>query len=779
MNPERYKLVSDIVAEVLEAPKDQTGDLLNQLCADDVSLRADVQELLNLDVEDSFLDQTPVEFPQHDEKEEVIKGKIGRIKIDGLIARGGMGQVYAGVDQVLKRKVAIKVMNSQLQMSETRRAEFLNEAQVLSSLHHPNICQVYDFFVDDQKDVLVLELIQGKTLRQILDDDNLNNPIEVAHQIISALTVAHERGIVHRDLKPDNIMITDDGTVKILDFGLARSGIEGAQPNTKADPKLTQVSGTPGYMSPEQARGEKSNTATDLWSFGLILSELLTNQMPFSKIASNVELMEKSKQAQFEVPKNLPRTETNLLKQLLSADANKRPTARAVQEMIKQLQSRTKRHVLWAMAMTITLLILLAAWKYTTDLQLERNHALTARSDAEKLISFMLDDLHSGLQELGKIELLESVANQALSYYNNLSPELIQESQGQSVIAMVYVAQVLKDKGEEKQSIKLLEQAYESLKEIQQKDQNNPLLNYRLGITQNALGDLYRYMGEFDESIKMTTSTMHLGEKLVNQQNDTPLNMNQVNEEKRWSLYLKSIYLTANSYLEKREFNKAEQLLDMAHQKTISIIDEVPELLEVLASIQFEICGLRFVNGINEETLDTCLLSKQYDQELLIENPNDYEAKINYANVLGLLADIYRVLGDYDKSLSMGNKAIEQQRSLLKWDASNISTQNNLVRALFTKAYLFWSNDEFEKSKVVFQEAYDIILPITQNSNDVLYIQHLLIASMYLGKLEQAREAADFLQSKNIDLQDKNRYYAILKGFEEAQKNNLKQNDEN
>ncbi len=779
MNPERYKLVSDIVAEVLEAPKDQAGDLLNQLCADDVSLRADVQELLNLDVEDSFLDQTPIEFPQHEDKEEVIKGKIGRIKIDGLIARGGMGQVYAGVDQVLKRKVAIKVMNSQLQMSETRRAEFLNEAQVLSSLHHPNICQVYDFFVDDQKDVLVLELIQGKTLRQILDDDNLNNPIEVAHQIISALTVAHERGIVHRDLKPDNIMMTDDGTVKILDFGLARSGIEGAQPNTKADPKLTQVSGTPGYMSPEQARGEKSNTATDLWSFGLILSELLTNQMPFSKIASNVELMEKSKQAQFEVPKNLPRTETNLLKQLLSADANKRPTARAVQERIKQLQSRTKRHVLWAMAMTITLLILLAAWKYTTDLQLERNHALAARSDAEKLISFMLDDLHSGLQELGKIELLESVANQALSYYNNLSPELIQDSQGQSVIAMVYVAQVLKDKGEEKQSIKLLEQAYESLKEIQQKDPNNPLLNYRLGITQIALGDLYRYMGDFDESIKVTTSTMHLGEKLVNQQNDTPLNMNQVNEEKRWSLYLKSIYLTANSYLEKREFEKAEQLLDMAHQKTISIIDEVPELLEVLASIQFEICGLKFVNGINAETLDTCLLSKQYDQELLVENPNDYEAKINYANVLGLLADIYRVLGDYDKSLSMGNKAIEQQRSLLKWDASNISTQNNLVRALFTKAYLFWSNDEFEKSKVVFQEAYDIILPITQYSKDVLYIQHLLIASMYLGKLEKAREAADFLQSKNIDLQDKNRYYAILRGFEEAQKNNLKQNDEN
>lgn len=779
MNPERYKLISDIVAEILEAPKEQAAVLLIQLCAGDESLRQDVEELLRVNVEESFLQQSPIEVALKEHKEEVIKGKIGRINIDGLIAKGGMGLVYAGVDEVLKRKVAIKIMNSQLQMSKIRRAEFLNEAQVLSSLQHPNICQVYDFFVDNQKDVLVLELINGKTLRQILDDNKLSNPLEIAQQIIDALTVAHERGIVHRDLKPDNIMITDCGTVKILDFGLARSGIETINPNVDANPKLTQVSGTPGYMSPEQARGEKSNTATDLWSFGLILSELLTKKPPFSKTSSSAELLENSKLAKVNLPKNLARTESKLLKQLLSANANDRPTSRSVMETIKQLQGRTKRRILLALSVSVVLLIVLAAWKYTSDLQQERNRAIAARSDAESLVSFMLDDLYSGLKALGKIELLESVANQALSYYDNLSPELMQELQGKPAIAMVYVAQVLKDKGKEKQSINMLKQAYDSLIEIQQKDPGNLLLTYRLAITQNALGDLYRFNGEFDESIRMTTDSIQLAEKLVKYKTIFSKEPTPVSQEKRWSLYLTSINLTANSYREKGHVEKAQELLELAHLKAISVSDEMPNLLSILSNIQFELCGLSFAIGIGQETLDACLLSKQYDEKLLTINPDDFEVKNNYANGLGLLADIYRVLGDYDKSLIMGNKAIEQHRSLLIWDKTNISTQNNLVRSLFTKAYLYWSNDEIEKSKVFFQEAYDIIFPITQNSKDVLYIQHLLIATMYLGKLEQAREAADFLQSKNIDLHDKNGYYSILRGFEEDRKNIQKKNDEN
>jgi len=776
LNPERYKLISDIVAEILEAPKEDSAQLLNQLCGDDESLREDVLQLINLDIEESFLQQSPIESVDNIQDEELIEGKIGRILIDKLIAQGGMGQVYVGIDEVLKRKVAIKVMNSQLQMSESRRAEFLNEAQVLSSLHHPNICQVFDFFVENKKDVLVLEFINGKTLRQLIDDKELNSPIEIAYQIVSGLTVAHERGIVHRDLKPDNIMITDEGTVKILAFGLARSDVKLHKSAPNEDPKLTQISGTPGYMSPEQARGEKSNTATDMWSFGLILSELLTKKLPFSKSSSSVELLEQTKRAKVDLPTNLPRIETKLLRELLSADANDRPTARAVLDYIKQLQSRTKRRLLTALSLFITIIIMLSGWKYTTDLQQERNRAIAARADAENLVSFMLDDLYLGLRELGKIDLLDSVANQALSYYNNLSPELMQELQGKPAVAMVYVAQVLKDKGNEKQSIQMLKQAYDLLNEIQKKDVNNPLLTYRLGFTQNALGDLYRFNGEYDQSINITSKSMHLAEKLVNNQKLINPNMTEVSKEMVWTLYLQSIYLTANSYREKGQVEKAQELLKLAHKKAINLTNEMPKLLGILTNIQFEICGLAFAIGNWQETLEACLLSKQYDEKLLSINPDDFEVKNNYTNGLGLLADTYRVLGDYENSLIMGNKAIEQHRNLLKWDPTNISTQNNLVRSLFTKAYLFYSNGEVEKSKPVFQEAFDIIYPITQYSKDVLYIQHLLIASMYLGKLDIAREAADFLQSKKIDLPDKNGYYAILRGFEADLKKNQREN---
>lgn len=773
MNPAQYQALKDIVADALELPKEQRESFVEQACKEDFTLKKEAFALLNLNIGDNFLDEAPIEVAPQNITDEVLSGKIGRITIEKLLARGGMGEVYSGIDETLKRKVAIKVMSANLRLSEKRRADFLNEAQVLSSLHHPNICQVYDFFQEQDKDVLVLELIKGETLRQIIDNNKLRDPLDIACKIADALTSAHERGIVHRDLKPDNIMITNNGQVKILDFGLARAGLETTE-IVNNNLKSTQISGTPGYMSPEQARGEKSNTATDLWSFGLILSELLTKQLPFLKTSSSVELLENSKLAKVNLPINLPRTESKLLKQLLSANANNRPTARAVMETIKQLQNRTKHRILLALSFSLVLLIILAGWKYTSDLQQERNRAIAARSDAESLVSFMLDDLYTGLRAVGRTELLESVANQALSYYNNLSPELMQELQGKPAVAMVYVAQVLKDKGKEKKSMKLLTQAYESLIKIQHKDPSNPLLTYRLGTTQNALGDLYRYNGKYDESVTMTTRSIQLSEKLVNEIKVLSPDANHVTDEMRWSLYLRSIYLTANSYRENGQVDKAQELLELAHDKAINVIDKFPKASRILSNIQFELCGLAFAIGNWQETLKECLLSKQYDEKLLLINPDDFEVQNSYANGLGLLADIYRVLGDYDKSLITGNKAIQQHKSLLKWDTANISTQNNLVRSLFSKAYLYWSNDEIEKSKIVFQEAYKIILPITQNSKDVLYTQHLLIATMYLGKLDQAREAANYLQSKNIDLPDKNGYYAILRGFEKQAQNNDK-----
>jgi len=173
-----------------------------------------------------FLEQAPVAL----EPAEALSGDVlqvgtvlGRYRIDAMFGRGGMGEVFAGTDEVLKRPVAIKIMRAALRLSPTERTRFLTEAQLLSGLRHPNVCEVYDFFEGDDQDVLVLELIEGRTLRALLDEGPVNDGLAVGLQIGRALQAAHLRGTVHRDLKPENIMITDTGIAKVLDFGLARS----------------------------------------------------------------------------------------------------------------------------------------------------------------------------------------------------------------------------------------------------------------------------------------------------------------------------------------------------------------------------------------------------------------------------------------------------------------------------------------------------------------------------------------------------------------------------
>jgi hypothetical protein len=200
MDTHLYQQVKEIVAQIWDRPKNEWPMLIDKLCADNLTLRQEVEAFLAEDVSEDFLTQSPLEIAQEDDDETILTGKIGRIKIENLIAKGGMGEVYAGFDEVLKRKVAIKIMSADMRLSSERRQAFLNEAQVLSSLQHPNICQIYDFFEDQDRDVLVLELIQGKTFRPLIDEVMVKSPINIAIQIADALTTAHERGIIHRDL---------------------------------------------------------------------------------------------------------------------------------------------------------------------------------------------------------------------------------------------------------------------------------------------------------------------------------------------------------------------------------------------------------------------------------------------------------------------------------------------------------------------------------------------------------------------------------------------------
>jgi serine/threonine protein kinase/Tol biopolymer transport system component len=211
---------------------------------------------------------------------------FGPYKVAALIGAGGMGEVYSGTDTRLKRDVAIKVLPPLFASDTDRLARFQREAEVLASLNHTNIAHVYGLEQSDGRTALAMELVEGETLAERIARGPLavDDALAIARQIADALEAAHARGIVHRDLKPGNVKLTPDGTVKVLDFGIAKAldARRTGAPLTTSATQTGLVLGTPAYMSPEQARGQSVDERADIWAFGCVLFEMLAGNQPFA-----------------------------------------------------------------------------------------------------------------------------------------------------------------------------------------------------------------------------------------------------------------------------------------------------------------------------------------------------------------------------------------------------------------------------------------------------------------------------------------------------------------
>ncbi|HET9300137.1 MAG TPA: protein kinase [Candidatus Polarisedimenticolaceae bacterium] len=221
--------------------------------------------------------------------------RIGSYTIAGKLGAGGMGEVYRATDTRLHRQVAIKVLPPEVAQDPDRLSRFQREAQVLASLNHSGIAAIYGLDEAEGKPFLVMELVEGEELRERLERGPIpmDETLDLARQMADALEAAHEKGIVHRDLKPANLKITEDGKLKILDFGLARAfGRDGpgkSGPDLANSPTMTEagtvagmILGTAAYMSPEQARGKTVDKRADIWAFGVVLHEMLTGKQLFA-----------------------------------------------------------------------------------------------------------------------------------------------------------------------------------------------------------------------------------------------------------------------------------------------------------------------------------------------------------------------------------------------------------------------------------------------------------------------------------------------------------------
>ena len=258
---------------------------------------------------------------------------IAHYKIAEKLGEGGMGVVYRAVDAKLGRDVALKVLPAVFAGDPDRMARFQREAHVLASLNHPNIAAIYGLEEANGVHALAMELVEGPTLEERLAAGGameLEEALALARQMADALEYAHERGVVHRDLKPANVKVTADGTVKVLDFGLAKAATQTAASGHPAtSPTLTMratqagiILGTAAYMAPEQARGAVAAKRADIWAFGVVLFEMLTGRRLFEgETVSDTLAAVLTKQPEWE---QVPAKVRRLLERCLERDPKRR-----------------------------------------------------------------------------------------------------------------------------------------------------------------------------------------------------------------------------------------------------------------------------------------------------------------------------------------------------------------------------------------------------------------------------------------------------------------------
>ena len=309
MKPERWARIEQVYHSAMEREPAERAAFLDEACAGDDDLRREVAGLLAHDqLEGNFIKAPAIEiaaralaaepapeFQPGAQPAPPAPPRIGVYQLLDPLGRGGMGEVHLALDTRLRRKVAIKLLPIEFTTDAGRVRRFEQEAHAASALNHPNIITVHEIgetpIEDGNRRYIVTEYIEGQTLRQQMAGSpqgriDLSEAIDVASQIAAALSVAHEAGITHRDIKPENVMVRGDRLVKVLDFGLAKLTDQsaGVEPDSAAVNHSTAsgvIMGTPRYMSPEQARGEKVDARADIFSLGVMLYEMVAGRAPF------------------------------------------------------------------------------------------------------------------------------------------------------------------------------------------------------------------------------------------------------------------------------------------------------------------------------------------------------------------------------------------------------------------------------------------------------------------------------------------------------------------
>lgn len=693
---------------------------------------------------------------------------ISHYEILAQIGEGGMGEVYVAFDTTLQRKVALKAVRRERRLDDQARARLLREARILSQLDHPGICRIYDYVSGDTSDYLVLELIDGTSLRTVLRSPiDRSTAMRIAEQVANVLVVAHAAGVVHRDLKPENIMLLPDGSVKVLDFGLARSveGITASSTESAAarltldigahfDPSSETIAhgtagvgshvetihglimGSPRYMSPEQASGEPATAPSDMYSFGLLLQEVLTGRPPYPLALEIPAIIDRARRADTSAPTGLARDIADLIGRLKSLAPSQRPTAVETVERLRRIREKPRRRLRIAVVCGLLVLAAAAAAKYTVDLARERTVAVLAREEAnrrrnqaEDLIGFMLGDLRTRLQGVGRLDLLDSVGEKATAYFAAVPPEaLSDEEMFRRSQAIYQIGQVRMARGDLKGASERFTESLDLVAALARRDPGKAEWQVGLATSHFYVGDALRLQGDLDGAMRHFSAYRDIGESLASRD---PNNREWVLE----SSYGHSNVAAVLEGMGKLEEARGE--LERSIEINRRLLDADPKdqtTEEALANVHNRLAVVLEKLGDGRGALEHHLQSYTLRRRLLERNPQDSAAERRLAIAASWVSILYRDQGDMARAWEYDTIRYNIFDRLVARDPANTDWQRELGIAHLRAAILHRVDGDAKRAVPRVQRAIAILRPLADKDPSYLRRQQDALAA----EVEQA-----------------------------------------